>query len=146
MMSPILSTRAANAYLIQYEQKPHQRFNQTVYLLKQIEEFNAPFQLPVVLCGTFYFEPSSPEYCIVTTGCAPVMEEPPGPPGGVEALTPSCSSVRLRWRKPVKPGNMAITGYRVLRRAGGSHAMGFGNEVSAWRCLGMRSVHGVVWA
>ena len=126
-MSPWL--HLANAYLIQYEFKPNQRYNQTLFLLKQIEEFNAPFQLPVVLCGTFYFDPSSPEYCIVTTGCAPVMEVPPGPPGKVEALTPSCSSIRLRWLKPKKLGNMPITGYRVLRRAGGSRAMGFGHEV-----------------
>ena len=92
-MSPWL--HLANAYLIQYEFKPNQRYNQTMFLLQQIEEFNAPFQLPVVLCGSFYFDPSSPEYCIVTTGCAPVMEVPPGPPGNVEALTPSEIAARI---------------------------------------------------
>ena len=38
----------ANAYLVQYPLKPNQRLTQTTFLLNQIEEFNAAFQLPVI--------------------------------------------------------------------------------------------------
>lgn len=98
---------------------------QVLMLVRTVERFNADFQLPVIMCGSFNFLQQSELYTLVTRGKFPhelrkpsTIEERP------EAKVVAQSHVRVRWRAPA-PGDAALQGYVIRRRCGGNTSRGF---------------------
>jgi mRNA deadenylase 3'-5' endonuclease subunit Ccr4 len=98
-------------------------------LVKEVERFNADFQLPVVICGSFNCNPGHEVYDMLTTG---VLRELPKPPFKMEneptTAARSRSTIRVEWNAPHE-GDAPITGYKIRRRAGGNTAVGFKKEI-----------------
>ena len=100
---------------------------QLLMLLRTLESFNADFQLPLVLCGTFNFLPYTEHYNMVVEG---LYSEKPKAPSQL-ALRPTSEAISrtqmvVRWEKPYE-GDAPIIGYEIMRRAGGNTIAGFGN-------------------
>ena len=100
---------------------------QLLMLLRTLESFNADFQLPLVLCGTFNFLPYTEHYNMVVEG---MYSEKPKAPSQL-ALRPTSEAISrtqmvVRWEKPYE-GDAPIIGYEIMRRAGGNTIAGFGN-------------------
>ncbi|POM65987.1 Hypothetical protein PHPALM_18220 [Phytophthora palmivora] len=68
------------------------RVLQTEYLCRRVSAFNADFQLPVVLVGTFNATPSSDVYHTILTGRRRPVPEAPGAPGRPVIDDPTSSS------------------------------------------------------
>lgn len=104
------------------------RKKQVLMLLKSIEMFNADFQLPVILCGSFNFLPHSDEYRLVMEGRFPPKPALPDAPVLRPVAVPiSQTQIRVAWSEPDSVGDAPINGYIVQRRAGGNTIAGFGN-------------------
>ena len=98
-------------------------------LIEEVQKFNADFQLPTVICGSFNCPPGHEVYEMVTTG---VLRELPKPPLKMENEPTtgdrSRSTIRVQWEAPHE-GDAPITGYKLRRRAGGNTAVGFTKEI-----------------
>lgn len=98
-------------------------------LLRRVERFNADFQLPVVICGSFNCRPDHAVYEMMESG---VLRELPKAPFQMEDPPTtgdrSRSTIRVHWEVPHE-GDAPITGYRIRRRAGGNTAVGFSKEL-----------------
>ncbi|KAG6969068.1 hypothetical protein JG688_00005489 [Phytophthora aleatoria] len=76
------------------------RVLQTEYLCRQLTVFNADFQLPIVLAGTFNATPSSDVYHTILTGRRRPVPEAPAAPGRPVIDDPTSSSLRVSWEPP----------------------------------------------
>eukprot|EP00644_Phytophthora_capsici_P004895 jgi/Phyca11/524891/estExt2_fgenesh1_pm.C_PHYCAscaffold_10087 len=84
------------------------RVLQTEYLCRQLAVFNADFQLPIVLAGTFNATPSSDVYHTIITGRRRPVPEAPAAPGRPMIDDPTSSSLRISWEPP-KPSLTSLT-------------------------------------
>ena len=95
----------------------------------ECENFNAQFQAPMVICGSFNCTPSSEIYGIMCTGKVPERPQPPSKMKYAPIVSePSRSTIKVEWEAPFE-GDAPITGYKVKRRAGGNTAVGFTKEI-----------------
>jgi len=101
---------------------------QAVLLLREVEQFNADFQLPVVVAGTFNFTPDSAAYHVVTTGRVPTPPRPPEQCRRPRATEATKSSARLTWWPPESP-DAPIEHYVVERLIGRNTMLGWGEAV-----------------
>jgi len=100
---------------------------QILMLVKQLEMFNADFQLPVIICGCFNFLPYTEHYKLFTEGRFQEKPKPPKqPPSRPTAEAISRTQMVVKWTKPHE-GDAPIIGYEIMRRAGGNTVAGFGN-------------------
>ncbi|KAG7399757.1 hypothetical protein PHYBOEH_008091 [Phytophthora boehmeriae] len=76
------------------------RVLQTEYLCRQLAVFNADFQLPVILAGTFNATPSSDVYHSILTGRRRPAPEAPAAPSRPTVDGETSSSLRLSWQSP----------------------------------------------
>ncbi|OQR89348.1 hypothetical protein ACHHYP_06339 [Achlya hypogyna] len=98
------------------------------YLLPEVEAFNADFQMPLIVAGSFNVRPDSQIYHILRTGRSRPGPTPPtrmDPPNVSDATT---SSLTLSWEIPISVDG-PILGYRVDRRVNGSTVVGFTHEI-----------------
>ncbi|EQC27556.1 hypothetical protein SDRG_14612 [Saprolegnia diclina VS20] len=98
------------------------------YLLPQVEAFNADFQMPIVVAGSFNARPSDDVYHVMRTGRARPAPAPPtrmAPPVLSDATT---STLVLSWEAPISVDGPVLA-YRVDRRVNGSTTVGFTHEV-----------------
>jgi mRNA deadenylase 3'-5' endonuclease subunit Ccr4 len=84
------------------------RVLQTEYLCRQLAVFNADFQLPIVLAGTFNATPSSDVYHTILTGRRRPVAEAPAAPGRPGVDEPTSSSLRVSWAPP-PPSSSSLT-------------------------------------
>ncbi|GBG34739.1 Glucose-repressible alcohol dehydrogenase transcriptional effector [Hondaea fermentalgiana] len=116
---------------------------QVLMLLRTVERFNADFQLPVLMCGSFNFLQQSDLYTIVTRGKFPFQLTRPGTiDERPEAKVLAHSHVRVRWKAP-SSGDAAIQGYVIRRRCGGNTSRGFDDP--AFFPLSAVEHDGLVW-
>ena len=117
------------------------RILQTCGLTRSVEAFNSDFHLPVVLCGTMNFVPSSGAYEILCHGVMAIDPAAPGPPGKPFVEPLSTSTARIRWEAPKENNEtlgspVGICSYKVLWVAGGSRFLsGESVDVPAADCL-----------
>ncbi|KAG7375576.1 hypothetical protein PHYPSEUDO_000606 [Phytophthora pseudosyringae] len=84
------------------------RVLQTEHLCRQLAVFNADFQLPIVLAGTFNATPSSDVYHTILTGRRRPVPEAPAAPGRPVIDDPTSSSLRIAWEPP-RPSLTSLT-------------------------------------
>ena len=86
-------------------------------LLRKIEEFNASFHLPVVICGTFNALPRSKNHRLMISGAyGRVVETPHVLEKRPWAEPLGRSQVKVSWDRAPYCGDTPITGYVVKRR------------------------------
>ncbi|KDO23357.1 hypothetical protein SPRG_11449 [Saprolegnia parasitica CBS 223.65] len=98
------------------------------YLLPQVEAFNADFQMPVVVAGSFNARPSDDVYHVMRTGRARPAPAPPtrlAPPVLSDATT---STLVVSWETPISVDGPVLA-YRLDRRVNGSTTVGFSHEI-----------------
>ncbi|GMF36528.1 unnamed protein product [Phytophthora fragariaefolia] len=111
------------------------RVLQTEYLCRQIALFNADFQLPIVLTGTFNATPSSDVYHTIVTGRRRPVAEAPAAPGRPVVDDPTASSLRITWQPP-QPSATSLTPlvpileYKIAVKNCASKTSGFLYELS----------------
>ncbi|KAI9984031.1 hypothetical protein PInf_005321 [Phytophthora infestans] len=111
------------------------RVLQTEYLCRQIAVFNADFQLPLVLTGTFNATPSSDVYHTILTGRRRPVCEVPATPGRPVIDDPTSLSLRVSWEPP-QPSSTSLTPstpileYKVAVKNCMSKSSGFLYELS----------------
>ncbi|ETO83671.1 hypothetical protein F441_02351 [Phytophthora nicotianae CJ01A1] len=111
------------------------RVLQTEYLCRQIAVFNADFQLPVLLAGTFNAVPSNDVYHTILTGRRRPVPEAPAAPGRPVIDDPTSSSLRISWEPP-QPSLTSTTPstpvleYKIAVKNCTSKASGFLYELS----------------
>ena len=101
---------------------------QSLLLMRKVEAFNADFQLPVVLAGTFNCTPNSDAYHVITTGKVPTPPRPPEKARRPRATEGTKSSVRVSWWPPESP-DAPIDHYVVQRLVGRNTMLGWGEDV-----------------
>ena len=105
------------------------RMVQALLFLQRIEEFNADFQLPVVLGGSFNCSPDSKVYYVLTTGRQPTPPQPPDRVDRPVATEATRSTMQLSWVKPPSK-DFRITSYKVVTRVGRNMKLGWCREVT----------------
>ncbi|KAG6615073.1 Carbon catabolite repressor protein 4 2 [Phytophthora cinnamomi] len=111
------------------------RVLQTEYLCRQIAVFNADFQLPIVLAGTFNATPSSDVYHTILTGRRRPVTEAPAAPNRPVVDDPTASSLRINWQPP-QPSTTSLTSsapileYKVSVKNCASKTSGFLYELA----------------
>ncbi|KAG3010148.1 hypothetical protein PC128_g9140 [Phytophthora cactorum] len=106
------------------------RVLQTEYLCRQLTVFNADFQLPIVLAGTFNATPSSDVYHTILTGRRRPVPEAPAAPGRPVIDDPTSSSLRVSWEPPQRSltsltPSTPILEYKIAVKNCVSQASGF---------------------
>jgi hypothetical protein len=115
-----------SAQLSSREQDADVRYYQAQYIMKEVENANKEFQLPVVLGVCLNDSPISSAYHVFKTGRSPIKPQAPrkcNPPRGV----PICrGSTRVCWKAPlVTKEDPPILTYKIAWRPGGSLTLGF---------------------
>ncbi|KAF4323133.1 hypothetical protein G195_003831 [Phytophthora kernoviae 00238/432] len=111
------------------------RVLQTEHLCRQLAVFNADFQLPVVLAGTFNATPSSDVYHTILTGRRRPVPEAPTAPSRPNIDEETSSSLRVSWQPPSPSAtsltpSVPILEYKVAVKNCASRSMGFLYELS----------------
>lgn len=93
------------------------RIQQAKYLCQMVEVFNADFQLPIIMAGSFNATPDSDTYHIITTGRPKPKPMPPSAPQRPESSDVTASSIHLTWQAPTSTVYLTIM-IRFIERAG----------------------------
>ncbi|KAL4177823.1 hypothetical protein KRP22_002749 [Phytophthora ramorum] len=111
------------------------RVLQTEYLCRRLAVFNADFQLPIVLAGTFNATPSSDVYHTILTGRRRPVAEAPAAPSRPVVDDLTSSSLRITWNPPppsltTLTPSAPILEYKVAVKNCASKTSGFLYELS----------------
>ncbi|OQS06757.1 hypothetical protein THRCLA_01225 [Thraustotheca clavata] len=98
------------------------------YLIPMVEVFNADFQMPLIVAGSFNATPDSNIYHTMRSGRARPRPQPPTRMAQPTIGEVSSSTITILWETPISIDGPVLA-FRVDQRVNGSTTIGFTHEV-----------------
>ncbi len=138
-----------SAQLSSRESDADVRYYQAQYIMRQVENCNKEFHLPVIVGVSLFDTPISNAYHVFRTGRSPIKPQSPRKPARPRGVPFCRGSTELWWRPPyTTKEDPPILKYKLAWRPGGSLTLGFRlqMEVDPVMCLAYEEIideHGV---
>lgn len=108
----------------------HVRVLQAEFLCRKVATFNADFQLPILMAGSFNALPSSDVYHVIHTGRRRPVPQVPVTPDRPTLEEATATTITLTWPAlEEEPGKDPVLGYKLVVKNCTSATMGFMHEI-----------------